>query len=312
MRVFLFLIVAGMLIFSLNFAASAQLAPSDQVLRDGLSVTSHDAENGPKVGLVLSGGGAIATDFENGEPIVMRNGYLLDVLRASMSIPTVFTPAEIYGKTAIDGGVARNFPVVDVLEMGANYVIGINVSTGNTPGDSLNSIFSILNRTVFYHIVQTTQDQAKLVDLLIEPDIDDFSMFNFDDVTKIMEQASTAANFHRESLKIIADSLNTLRNIPPVNRKQVQIPHEIFIQNIVIHDIDKNDIDVILSELNILPGTTVTPQDIEFAIDRVFSLQFFETVKYSIIPDLDGSILNVYVKEKKEDQFRVGLRYDKR
>lgn len=255
---------------------------------------------------------AITTDFETGAPIVMRNGYLPDVLRASMSIPTVFTPAEIDGRTVIDGGVARNFPVTDVLEMGADYVIGINVSTGNTPGDSLNSIFSILNKTVFYHIVQTTQNQARLVDHLIEPDIDKFGMLNFDDISQIMNLAKQAAEVHREPLQAIADSLNALRNRTHKIRDSIQLPEEVFIQNVVIHDLKNTNIDVILSELRIFPGTTIKTDEIESAIDRIYSLQFFETVKYRLIPDIDGIILHIYAKEKKEDQFRVGLRYDNR
>src|SRR5690606_19693719 len=123
-------------------------------------------------------------------------GYLPDVFRASMSIPTMFTPVQIEGRMAIDGGVSRNFPVIDVLEMGAEYVIGVNVSTGNSPRDSLNSIFSILNKTVFYHIVQSTQDQSKLVDHLIEPDIDSFSMFNFDDIAQIIALGKSEAEKH--------------------------------------------------------------------------------------------------------------------
>lgn len=255
---------------------------------------------------------AIATDFETGTPIVMRNGYLPDVFRASMSIPTIFTPVLIENRMAIDGGVSRNFPVTDVLEMGADFVIGVNVSTGNSPRDSLNSIFSILNKTVFYHIVQSTHDQSKLVDHLIEPNIDSFSMFNFDDIPQIIALGKSEAEKHRTALQQIADSLNALRK--PRERYRYLPPkiEEIYVADVVIHDLKDTDEHVIRSELRIEPGTWVSPEFIEFAIDRVYSLQFFETVTYRLIPIGNGAELHVFVKEKLGDQFRVGLRYDNR
>ncbi len=46
-----------------------------------------------------------------------------------MAIPTVFTPIEIDGKLLVDGGLVRNFPVQEVIDMGADIVIGVFVSS---------------------------------------------------------------------------------------------------------------------------------------------------------------------------------------
>lgn len=254
---------------------------------------------------------AIATDLSNGDPIVMRSGHLPDVLRSSMAIPSVFAPHEIYGKRTIDGGVARNFPVTDVLEMGAEYVIGINVSDTDQRADTLSNIISILDRTVNYKIVETTLDQARLVDHLIEPDIGDFSMVSFDAIPEIIRISKEAVEEYKPRLKVIADSLNRLRS-GDVQRLNYEKVDSIFVSEIKIHDQKMTQERVVLSELGIEPFTKVTPSRIENGIDRIYSLQFFHTVTYRLEPVDNGHILHVSVKEKLEDQFKVGLRYDNR
>lgn len=254
---------------------------------------------------------AIATDLSNGEPIVMRSGHLPDVLRSSMAIPSVFAPHEIYEKRTIDGGVARNFPVTDVLEMGAEYVIGINVSDTDQRADTLSNIISILDRTVNYKIVETTLDQARLVDHLIEPDIGEFSMVSFDAIPEIIRISKEAVEEYKPRLKEIADSLNALRK-GTIIRPTYDPVDSIFVSGIMIHDQKMTQERVVLSELGIEPFTSVTPTKIENGIDRVYSLQFFHTVTYRLEPVDNGHILHVSVKEKLEDQFKVGLRYDNR
>ncbi|MDA3906253.1 MAG: patatin-like phospholipase family protein [Bacteroidales bacterium] len=54
---------------------------------------------------------AIATDIINGEEIVFEKGSLYDAIRASVSIPTVFTPFEYNGLTLVDGGVVNPIPI---------------------------------------------------------------------------------------------------------------------------------------------------------------------------------------------------------
>ncbi|HAC14939.1 MAG TPA: hypothetical protein DCE78_03200 [Bacteroidetes bacterium] len=274
-----------------------------------LTLPVHDVENFDDFPIPFV---AIATDLETGLPIIMRNGYLPDVMRSSMSIPSVFSPHNVNGKISIDGGVARNFPVTDVLEMGADYIIGINVSSTGERADTLSNIVSIMERTINYRIVQTTLDQARLVDYLIQPDIGDFNMADFDNIPEILRLSKEAIEEFKPRLKEIADSLNALRKPKEKYRYLPPEINELFIQDIIIHDTERTQEKVILSEFKIKPGTWASPESIEMGIDRIYSLQFFETVRYRLVPTETGTIVHLYLKEKLDDQFRVGLRYDNR
>jgi NTE family protein len=69
----------------------------------------------------------VATNFATGEAVVLSKGSLADAMRASMSIPSVFEPVVIDGQLLIDGASARNMPVQDVIDMGADIVIAVDI-----------------------------------------------------------------------------------------------------------------------------------------------------------------------------------------
>ena len=72
----------------------------------------------------------VATDINTGEQVVLREGSLVDAVRASISLPGIFTPVKIKGRYLVDGGLVNEVPVSVCREMGAGYVIGVNVIPG--------------------------------------------------------------------------------------------------------------------------------------------------------------------------------------
>ncbi len=69
----------------------------------------------------------VATDIENGERIEIGHGVLTDAFRASASVPMVFSPFKIGDKILVDGGVADPVPAEVVRNMGADFIIAVNV-----------------------------------------------------------------------------------------------------------------------------------------------------------------------------------------
>ncbi len=69
----------------------------------------------------------VATDIKTGEQVILREGSLIEAVRASISLPGIFTPVRIKGRYLVDGGLVNEIPVSVCREMGAEYVIGVNV-----------------------------------------------------------------------------------------------------------------------------------------------------------------------------------------
>jgi len=72
----------------------------------------------------------VATDINTGEQVILREGSLVEAVRASISLPGIFTPVRIEGRYLVDGGLVNEVPVSVCREMGAGYVIGVNVIPG--------------------------------------------------------------------------------------------------------------------------------------------------------------------------------------
>ena len=77
----------------------------------------------------------VATDLINGEQVVFQEGSLIEAIRASISIPAIFTPVKLNGRYLVDGGLVNVVPVSVCRDMGADFVIGVNVIPG--PGEKV-------------------------------------------------------------------------------------------------------------------------------------------------------------------------------
>lgn len=69
----------------------------------------------------------IAADLYSGEECVISSGMIVDAVRASISVPGIFTPVELNGKTLVDGGIVNSTPIDTVKEMGAEIVIAVDL-----------------------------------------------------------------------------------------------------------------------------------------------------------------------------------------
>jgi NTE family protein len=72
---------------------------------------------------------AVATDLKTGKEVWLREGSLIDAVRASISLPGIFTPFGRNGQWLVDGGLVNPVPVSLCREMGADIVIAVNLNS---------------------------------------------------------------------------------------------------------------------------------------------------------------------------------------
>lgn len=70
---------------------------------------------------------ATATDIFTGQEIDFKNGNLVEAMRASISVPIIFQPVIHNDQILVDGGLANPLPINIVREMGADFIIAVNV-----------------------------------------------------------------------------------------------------------------------------------------------------------------------------------------
>ena len=74
----------------------------------------------------------VATDIKTGKEVDIRHGSVPTAMRASMAIPGVFTPVPMDNHLLVDGGLVNNFPADLVKKMGADIIIGVEVTDADT------------------------------------------------------------------------------------------------------------------------------------------------------------------------------------
>jgi NTE family protein len=72
---------------------------------------------------------AVATDLKTGKEVWLREGSLIDAVRASISLPGIFTPCAWNGQWLVDGGLVNPVPVSPCRAMGADIVIAVNLNS---------------------------------------------------------------------------------------------------------------------------------------------------------------------------------------
>ncbi|HWJ93614.1 MAG TPA: patatin-like phospholipase family protein [Telluria sp.] len=112
--------------------------------------------------------GCVATDLKTGEPILFRRGNTGLAVRASSAVPSVFQPVSIGGKTYVDGGLVAPVPVRFAKEMGADFIIAVNISSA-TEGQKTASSLDVLMQTFSIMGQRLNHFELKDADIVITP-----------------------------------------------------------------------------------------------------------------------------------------------
>ena len=256
----------------------------------------------------------IATDLETGEAVVFTEGFPVEAIRSSISIPSIFMPKLVDGRTLIDGGVVRNLPVEEVRELGADIVIGVNVSSPLMKGDKISTILDIMDQTISFQVNENIHRSMELTDIMmVNHDIFDFHILDFDKTSEIIDKGEELARTYYDELKSLADRLNEARGTLPIYPAIPEDEEMIYISNIKVEGIKQGTANQVKSKLQIQPGTYVKLEDITLGIENVYGLQFYNNVTYKLLDDEDFTgayILQVEVIERQQDLFRFGFNYD--
>ncbi len=158
------------------------------------AVSGHPIEKFPKKF------GAVATDLQSGEPIVFRTGDAGIAVLASSSVPLAFQPVSIRGRQYVDGGLTSPVPVKLAYEMGANFVIAVDISDKPASG-SINSTVDVAFQTLAIMGQMIRRYEKPVADVMIRPDISRLGSVDFDNRHQAILEGEKAAGIAMQHLK---------------------------------------------------------------------------------------------------------------
>lgn len=137
---------------------------------------------------------AVAADLRTAEKVVLRTGSIAKAVQASCSLPVIFTPTEINGKTLIDGGVASQVPVRTVREeLGAERVVAVNVNYKASEMAEYDTVIKIAMHLSVLWASRNAREEEKLADVLIEVNARGIPLYDLSKVEDLLQRGRKAA-----------------------------------------------------------------------------------------------------------------------
>ena len=129
----------------------------------------------------------VATDLRTGEETVFTHGSLPDAIRASVSIPSMFTPYRVDGELKVDGGMVNNFPSDHLKELGCDIIIGLSVQSSVQDSLGQISIIEVLEMMGMFIDTKSNDYRQSLCDIVIHPDMQGYGLTDFESNEIIVE-----------------------------------------------------------------------------------------------------------------------------
>lgn len=257
----------------------------------------------------------VAADIVNGQPAYLDSGNLAVAMRASMAIPSVFTPVRLDSMMLVDGGVLNNFPVDKMWEKDVDIVIGVDVGFSYAGVEHVNSFMDVLEEVIFMGSKTRVMANRNSCDVFIKPNMKGLSTASFNKTDSILARGEQAArdSLIYAQLKHISENLAVYQEEFPPKKRPYLPPQTVRISHIEYNGLKKYNKAYINQFLQVETDKDVKLDAITKGIDRLYGLGVFKTASYEFKADQeheDEAVLVINVEESPANSFKLGVRYD--
>ncbi len=258
---------------------------------------------------------AVATDLQTGEPVAIGHGNLGTAMRASMAVPSILAPVEVEGRSLVDGGMVMNLPVNLALEMGAERILAVDVSS--PLGDlSKYSVFGVAAQSLSIYGQGNVRLQIELLvdqDVLIVPGLDGITAGSFDlqDLRRAIASGENAARSASQRLAEFSVSERDYQRFLVRQRRDVdRLVVDRTVDRVRIVGNERVSTRQIRARLETRAGEPLELPRLRRDLSRVYEVGEFQQVAFRLVDESDDSAtLEIRVEEKPwgPNYLRFGL-----
>ena len=258
----------------------------------------------------------VSVDLNTREEVVWHRGDIVTAMRSSMSIPGYFAPVRVGGQYLVDGGVLNNLPVDVAREMGADYVISVDLNhfkktrpdTDQTIPEMFSTLLGIMNGAKY-------QSGRASSDILIEPNTSAYGMMAFDSysVEALVDSGFVAA---RQMLPQLQSLAAHLKEFPETEKARpaaaIDLNREpVRIARMQIRGTNEKEMDWLLKKTGIGPGMLISGETMDHAMGFIYSTRCFTKATYAVAGTAeDGYSLNIDLEPQRIHEAQLGFRFD--
>lgn len=252
----------------------------------------------------------VAADVVTAQPKVWHSGLLVDAMRSTMSIPGLFVPLRKDGMVLMDGGMRSNFPADIAKKMGANIIIGVDISTPGYTADQINNLVDIVYQIMDVLGREAYEAGVEATTVYIKPELSDFSMLSFDEksIDTIIGRGRNAVDDAKKDLREIKKRLRGAEREPLKGKAVNFLETPISISKVDFTGVSVRDRIYLRRKLNL--GRLVTKQELDDAVAELLGSSAFQMVTYDIVGEQAPYEVVFKCKMAPVNKFGAGARFD--
>jgi len=130
---------------------------------------------------------ALATDITTGNPIVYKEGPLMEAIRASCQFPGIFAPLDKPRNLIFDGGLVENVPVTELLKMNPSVAIAVDVIPHKNVIFNPRNLLQLVDRSIDLLLKTNSAQGKQKAHIVIEPVTEEIYSFDKDKANRLIE-----------------------------------------------------------------------------------------------------------------------------
>lgn len=277
-----------------------------------LTIGYHDSIDFNKLPVPFA---CVAENIVNGNEINFHNGILATAMRASMAIPGVFTPVRLDSMVLVDGGVVNNYPVNVARDMGADFIIGVDVQSNLKPSGELNSAGNIIGQLINLMGLEQYKKNLEATDVYIKVNVEGYSAASFTPsaIDSLIQRGQEAALTQDSSLMALKRKLGLDSTYVPKQRSvyPYSSDRKVYVKEITFNGLDEKDKKWLLKRCDLKEYSEISIRHIEEATAILSANLGYSGATYTLPAASEGGYnLNYILNKKYENKLNVGIRFD--
>lgn len=254
----------------------------------------------------------VATELVSCKAKHWGSGELKTAMRSSMGIPGLFTPVRTDGMVLSDGGTRNNFPVDIAKAVGADIIIGIDLTDPMAPFSKINNIGTVLRQYVTMLVNARHDDLAAMTDVYIRPELSGFTSlsFNTDAVDSLIANGYRCALQHKDELLAIKARVGDATTVYKGKKAIDLTGRSVTIKSISFNGMNETESRILHKMIKLDISRPVDADELDKAISIIQGSGAVESVTYSMLGGEEPFDLVFECAKSPTNRIGVGVRLD--
>ena len=254
----------------------------------------------------------VAADMVSGKAKIWYEGSINDAMRSTMSIPGIFAPVRVDGMVLVDGGLRDNYPTSLARDLGADIIIGVDLSQARKTYMEVNNIGDIVGQGIDMLGMDAFEKNVNVPDVKIKPDLKGFNMLSFtkESIDTILIRGAEAAMAQDSLLRKVAartsGKYKVAQKKPALNFQE----DSILISEIDVTGVLPKEKELLMDRLRVNLKGRITKSDLDDIVAQIYGTQSYDYVTYEFQGQEEPYRLVFNCKKGPIHQFGLGVRAD--